>query len=178
NRFLAFLDIGGRPDRMERFVQSKPRIDIAWKFVRFGDNRFERSPNESVAVRLAAGQSTSVAAKKRQVRCKFLTKGHIRSFSLECINLRRLWRRVRIVATLEGPSTQVFSAPQRCEPHWNKGPAIWFPPAGPGVAATPKRTGQRPSLVYWSGALPKQPVAPLSEMIMSAPVPAPGGTKS
>ena len=75
-RLLAFLDIGGRPDRVKGLVQAKPRIDVARKFVGLGDDRLERRPDEGVAVRLAAGQGARVAAKEWQVRSKFLAKGH------------------------------------------------------------------------------------------------------
>ena len=77
-RLLAFLDIGGRPDGVEGAVQAKARIDIAREFVGLGDDRFQRRADEGVAMRLAAGQGAGVAAKERQVRSKFLAKGHNR----------------------------------------------------------------------------------------------------
>ena len=75
-RLLAFLDIGGRPDRVEGLVQTEPRIDVAREFVGLGDDRLQRRADECVAVRLAAGQRARVAAKERQVRGEFLAKGH------------------------------------------------------------------------------------------------------
>jgi hypothetical protein len=44
--------------------------------------------------------------------------------------LRRLWRRVRIVATREGSHERLSLTPKDVKPLWNKGPAIWFPPLG------------------------------------------------
>jgi hypothetical protein len=67
---------------VEGLVQTKTWIDVAWKFVGLGDDRLERRPNESVAVRLATGQSACIAAKKRQMGGKFLSKGHGWVFSL------------------------------------------------------------------------------------------------
>ena len=69
---LAFLDVGGRPDRMEDLVETEARIDVARKFVGLGDDRFESRADERVAVRLAAGQRARIAAKEWQVRSKFL----------------------------------------------------------------------------------------------------------
>jgi hypothetical protein len=76
---------------------------------------------------LTAGQCAGVAAKKWQVRGEFLAKRHDRVFSINavCAVFRR---RLGIVATLEGPFECVRPLrPQRCEDHWNKAPAIWFP---------------------------------------------------
>ena len=78
---LAFLDIGGRPDGVERLVETEARIDVARKLVGFGDDRFERCADERIAMRLAAGQRAGIAAQERQVRCKFLTKRHMYKFS-------------------------------------------------------------------------------------------------
>ncbi len=75
-RLLAFLDIGSRPDRVEGPVQAQARIDVAGEFVGLGDDGFERRADERVAVRLAAGQRTRIAAKEGQVRSKFLAKRH------------------------------------------------------------------------------------------------------
>src|SRR3954451_22299289 len=91
--FFALLDIGGRPDRVEGLVKTKPRVDVTRKFVRLGDDRLQRRANECVAVRLAASQGAGVAAEEWQVRGKFLAKGHDWVFSLESSNLRRLRRR-------------------------------------------------------------------------------------
>ena len=76
DRLLAFLDIGGRPDRVEGLVEPQARIDVAREFVGLGDDRFERRANERVAVRLAAGQRARIAAEEWQVRSKFLAKRH------------------------------------------------------------------------------------------------------
>jgi hypothetical protein len=60
-------------------------------------------------------------------------------------DLRRLWRRVGVVATLEGPfARQRFCAPQVMKQHWNKGPAIWFPSRA-GLAAKHTTAAQRPA---------------------------------
>ena len=67
---------------MKGLVETKPRIDVARKFVRFCYNRLERCTNEGISVRLAAGQCAGVAAKKWQVRGEFLAKRHDRVFSL------------------------------------------------------------------------------------------------
>src|SRR5439155_11681726 len=67
--------------RMKCLVQAQPRIDIAGEFVGLGDNRFESRADECVAVRLAAGQRTRVAAQKWQVRSEFLAKRHKRPLS-------------------------------------------------------------------------------------------------
>ena len=67
---------------MEGLVEAQARIDVARKFVGLGDNGFERRADKRVAVRLAAGQRARVAAKERQVRSEFLTKGHDRSLSI------------------------------------------------------------------------------------------------
>ena len=77
-RLLAFLDIGGRPDRVEGPVEAEPRIDVARKFVGRGDDRLERCADESVAMRLAAGQRAGVAAQEGQMRREFLAKRHDR----------------------------------------------------------------------------------------------------
>jgi len=53
-RLIALLDVGGRPNGVERLVQAKAGIDVPRKFVRLGDDRFERCSNECIAVRLAA----------------------------------------------------------------------------------------------------------------------------
>ena len=82
-RLFAFLDIRGRPDRMERLVQPEPRVDVAGEFVRLCDNGFERGADKSIAMRLAARQSARVAAKKRQMRSEFLAKRHELGLSLE-----------------------------------------------------------------------------------------------
>jgi len=50
---------------VERLVQAEPRIDVAREFVRLGDDRLKSCANESVAVRLAAGERTGIAAEKR-----------------------------------------------------------------------------------------------------------------
>src|SRR6185437_10033064 len=120
NRFLAFLDIGGRPDRMEGLVQSKSRIDVAGKFVRFGDNRFERSPNECVAVSLAAGQCTSVAAEKRQVGGKFLAMGHIQSLSRKWAICAVFGGASELLQPWKDRQKHDFTAPQRYQSLWNK----------------------------------------------------------
>ena len=73
DRLLAFFDIGGRPDRVKRPVEAQARIDVAWEFIGLRDDRFEGRPNECVAVRLASGQRSRVAAKERQVRIEVLT---------------------------------------------------------------------------------------------------------
>ena len=122
-----FLDVGRRPDGVEGLVEPEARIDIARKFIGLGDDRLQRGADEGVAMRLAAGQGAGVAAKERQVRSKFLAKGHEWLFSLEIHDWRRLWRRVDIVATLEGPSRSPFAAPREVKLLWNKAPAIWFP---------------------------------------------------
>src|SRR5687768_13674984 len=99
---------------MEDLVQPKPRIDLAREFVRLGDDRLERGPDECVAVCLTAGQGASVTAKERQVWSEFLAQRHKRLLSVNC-DLLRLWRRVRIVATLEGPFLcRPFAAPMGC----------------------------------------------------------------
>src|SRR5206468_4485184 len=50
---------------------------------------------------------------------------------------RRLWRRLLIVATLEGSFDRVsLAAPKDVQSLWNKGPAIWFPRRA-GQAAEP-----------------------------------------
>ena len=59
-------------------VEAEPRIDVAREFVGLGDDRFERGPDESVAMRLAAGQRARVAAQERQMRSEFLAKRHKR----------------------------------------------------------------------------------------------------
>jgi hypothetical protein len=61
---LAFLDIGGRPDRVEGLVEAQPRIDVAWKLVRLGDDRLQRGAHESIAMGLAAGQGAGIAAQE------------------------------------------------------------------------------------------------------------------
>jgi hypothetical protein len=40
---------------VERLVETETRIDVARKLVRLCDNRLERSADESIAMRLAAG---------------------------------------------------------------------------------------------------------------------------
>jgi hypothetical protein len=70
---------------VERFVETEPGVDVAWKFVGLGDDGFQRRANERVAVRLAAGQRSRIAAQEWQVRRKFLTKGHDAQFSLESL---------------------------------------------------------------------------------------------
>ena len=91
---------------------SEARIDVTWKFVRLGDNGFERCTNECVAVRLTAGQRPCVAAKKRQVRSEFLTKGHDRSLSIvitigavfdDAIRLLQPWKDRPIACALPPP---------------------------------------------------------------------------
>src|SRR6185312_12875048 len=81
-RLFPFLDIGGRPDRVESLVKPEPRIDVAREFIGLGDDGFERRADKSVAVRLAAGQGARIAAQKRQMGGEFLTKGHKRVISL------------------------------------------------------------------------------------------------
>ena len=76
-RLLAFLDIGGRPDRVERPVQAEPRIDVAREFVGLGDDRLERGADESVAVGLAPGQRARIAAQEGKMRSEFLAKRHM-----------------------------------------------------------------------------------------------------
>jgi hypothetical protein len=61
------------------------------------------------------------------VRSKFLAKGHWGFLSLEC-DLVCLWRRVGIVASLEGTrAARHPTAPEDVNSVWNKGLAIWFP---------------------------------------------------
>ena len=62
------LDIGRRPDGVEGPVEAEPRIDVARKGLRRGDDRLERRPDESVAMGLAAGQGAGIAAKEGKVR--------------------------------------------------------------------------------------------------------------
>jgi hypothetical protein len=75
-RLLAFLHVGRGPDRVERLVEAKPRVDVPRELVGLGDDRFQSRSNEGVAVRLTTRQGTGVAAKKWQVWGKFLAKGH------------------------------------------------------------------------------------------------------
>ena len=75
--FLAFLDIGGRPDRVKRPVQPEARIDVAREFVGLGHDGLERCPNERVAMRLAAGEGARITAQEWQMRSEFLAKRHV-----------------------------------------------------------------------------------------------------
>jgi hypothetical protein len=86
---------------MEGLVQTEARVDVAREFIGLGDDRFKGCPNEGVAVRLAAGQRPGVAAKKGKMRCEFLAKGHKNWLSNQ--ELRRLWRSLQIVSSVEGP---------------------------------------------------------------------------
>ena len=76
HRFLAFLDIRSRPDRVECLVKPEPRINVAGKFIRFRNDRFKRRANKCVSMSLATCQRTRIAAKERQMRSKFLAEGH------------------------------------------------------------------------------------------------------
>ena len=49
---------------MEHAVQTKPRIDVAGKLLGCRDDRFQRRANVAIAVRLTAGQGTTVTAQK------------------------------------------------------------------------------------------------------------------
>ena len=64
-RLFARLDVGSRPDGMERPVKAEPRIDIARKFLRRCDDRLQRGPHERVPMRLAPRQCAGIAAEKR-----------------------------------------------------------------------------------------------------------------
>ena len=75
-RLFALLDVGRRPDRVERLVEAQARIDVARKFIRLGDDCLQRCANEGVAMRLTARQGACIAAQEGQVRCEFLTKRH------------------------------------------------------------------------------------------------------
>jgi hypothetical protein len=86
---------------MEGLVQAEPRIDVAREFIGLGDNRFKRCPDERIAVRLAAGQRSRVAAKEGKMRGEFLAKRHKNWLSNH--ELRRLWRSLQIVSSVEGP---------------------------------------------------------------------------
>jgi hypothetical protein len=61
---------------MERLVQAETGVDVPGKFIGLGDDRFERGANESIAVRLATGQSARIAAQEWQMRSKFLAQRH------------------------------------------------------------------------------------------------------
>jgi hypothetical protein len=71
-RFLAFLDVGRRPEGVEGLVQTEPGIDVARKLVRLGDDRLKCCPNKCIPMRLAAGQGSRVAAEEWQMRSEFL----------------------------------------------------------------------------------------------------------
>ena len=168
DRLLAFLDIGGRPDRVEGLVEAEPRIDVAREFVGLGDDRFERRADESVAMRLAAGQRARIAAKEWQVRGEFLAKGHERVFSLEIAicavfggapELLQPWKdRVACVG---------LTAPRDVKPIWNKGPAIWFPRLGRARCKL-HDAAQRAGLFCMRSGPPRvRAVAPESEICMT-----------
>ena len=115
---------------MEGPVQAKAGVDVARELVGLGNDRLERRANESVAMRLAAGQGAGVAAQEWQVRSKFLTKRHLRIFSLEtrigavfgdAAGLLQPWKDFECVR---------LAAPEILMHDWNKGPGIWFPPPG------------------------------------------------
>ena len=131
-RLLAFLDIGGRPDRVEGPVQAEPRIDVARKFVGLGDDRLERCADESVAMGLAAGQRARVAAKKGQMRSEFLAKRHEWKALPEIGLAASLAARPELLQPWKDRSPPGLSAPPREVTRvWNKAPAIWFPSSGP-----------------------------------------------
>ena len=75
---------------MEGLVEAEPRIDVAGEFVGLCDDRLQSRTDESVAMRLAAGQRARVAAEERQMGGEFLTKGHNGYSPLETLWLRRL----------------------------------------------------------------------------------------
>jgi hypothetical protein len=68
---------------VEGAIEAKAGIHVARKLVWLGNDRLERRSNESIAVRLTAGEGPGVAAQEWQVRSKFLTKGHFSIFSRE-----------------------------------------------------------------------------------------------
>jgi hypothetical protein len=68
---------------MEGLVEAEAGIDVPREFIGLGDDRLQRSTDEGVAVGLTAGQRAGITAKERQVRSKFLAKGHEWLFSLE-----------------------------------------------------------------------------------------------
>ena len=57
-------------------VETETGIDVARKRLRRRDDRLERCPDEIVAMRLAAGQRTGIAAKEREMRLQFVTERH------------------------------------------------------------------------------------------------------
>ena len=61
---------------MERPVKTQTRIDVPRKIIGCRDDRLERGPDEGVAMRLAAGQGTGIAAKKGEMRLQFVTERH------------------------------------------------------------------------------------------------------
>ena len=97
-------------------VEAEPRIDVARKFVRRGDDRLQRRADESVAMRLAAGQRAGVAAKEGQVRREFLAKRHVRCNSSKSIRRRLLGGQRREMQPRDGRATTRMKAGKTARP--------------------------------------------------------------
>ncbi len=75
-RFGRDIDVGRRPDRVERLVQAEPGVDVAGKIAGGLDDRLERGADECVTMTLASGQRPGVAAQVWKMRRNFGSKRH------------------------------------------------------------------------------------------------------
>jgi hypothetical protein len=79
------FDMGRGPDRMEGAIKAEARIDFTREIIRRRYDRLQRRAHESVAMGLAAGKGSGIAAEKGKMGREFLAERHIRYDS--CINL-------------------------------------------------------------------------------------------
>jgi len=61
---------------MEGLVETEPGVDIPGEIIGGGDDGFQRGAYEGIPVSLRTRKGAGIAAKKRQVRCEFLSKRH------------------------------------------------------------------------------------------------------
>jgi hypothetical protein len=80
---------------------------------------------------LTAGKGAGVTAQEWQVRGKFLTKRHLRLFSLETRTCAVFDGAAGLLQPWKDRSNAWASMPPKILMQgWNKGPGIWFPPPG------------------------------------------------
>ena len=73
---IEAVGIGRLPDRLKHPVQAQPGIDPGGKLIRRRNNRLQRGAYIMIAMRLAARQGAGIAAQKRQMGRKLLSKRH------------------------------------------------------------------------------------------------------